>query len=148
MDVIAKADFRRLIPHREPMCLLGSIEEWSDTHLVCRTATHRAALNPLRRRNQLEAICGLEYAAQAMAAHIAILLEPHRPPLEGYLVAVRDLVLRRSRLDDIAADLTIRVRRVLGEDSTFIYTFSVCEGRRVLLNGRATIFLSDRGPLR
>jgi predicted hotdog family 3-hydroxylacyl-ACP dehydratase len=125
------------------MCLLDTVEEWSDTHLICRTATHRAALNPLRRGDQLEAICGLEYAAQAMAAHIGILLRADHPPLEGYLIALRDLVLRRSRLDDIADDLTIVVRRVVGEDPTFIYTFWISADRQVLLNGRATIFLTD-----
>jgi predicted hotdog family 3-hydroxylacyl-ACP dehydratase len=129
------------------MCLLDGVTEWSDTHLICRTGTHRAALNPLRRGDQLETICGLEYAAQAMAIHIAIVLGTDIPPLEGYLVAVRDLVLQRSRLDDISADLTILVRRVVGEDTTFIYTFGVCEDRRVLLNGRATIFLTDRKRL-
>ena len=144
MDVLSKADLCRLIPHQEPMCLLDSVEEWSATHLICRTATHRAAFNPLRRRDQLEAICGLEYAAQAIAVHIAILLETERPPNEGYLVAVRDLVLQRNRLDDIDADLTVEVTRVVGEETNFIYTFCVCDDRQVLLTGRATILVTDR----
>ena len=147
MDGIGKADLCRLIPHQEPMCLLDCIEEWSNTHLTCRTATHRAASNPLRRGDQLEAICGLEYAAQAIAAHIAIVLETDIPPFEGYLVAVRDLVLQRSRLDDISADLTIVVKRVVGEDTTFVYSFWVCADQWVLLNGRATIFLTERKRL-
>lgn len=129
------------------MCLLDGVTEWSNTHLICRTATHRDAVNPLRRGDQLEAICGVEYAAQAIAAHIAIVLDTDIPPFEGYLVGVRDLVMQRSRLDDISTDLTIVVRRVVGEDTTFIYTFSVCEDRQILLNGRATIFLTDRKQL-
>lgn len=147
MDLLGKDDLYKLLPHAPPMCLLDAIVEWSEAHLICRTGTHRADSNPLRRGDQLEAICGLEYAAQAMAVHIAILLNADRPRLEGYLVAVRDFALERSRLDDIAADLTVQVRRVVGEDTTFIYTFSVCESRRVLLNGRATIFLKQGTPL-
>ena len=73
MPILSKAALCRLIPHQGTMCLLDTVERWDDTSITCTTASHRDATNPLRRDNQLEAICGLEYAAQAMAVHVGIL---------------------------------------------------------------------------
>ena len=59
----------------------------------------------------------------------------------GYLGAVKDLMLRASRLDDVQGDLTIHAIRLIGQGSGFIYTFRVSAGRQELLDGRASIFL-------
>ena len=142
MPIISKADLSRLIPHRGIMCLLDAVEQWDQVAITCRTASHRDVTNPLRRDDQLEAICGLEYAAQAMGVHVG-LLEPGRERCNavGYLGAVRNLTLRASRLDDVKNDLTIQATRVVGQRDGFIYTFRVSAGGQELLDGRASIFL-------
>jgi predicted hotdog family 3-hydroxylacyl-ACP dehydratase len=55
------------------MCLLDEVTGWDTERISCRTSTHRAADNPLRAHGQLGIACGIEYAAQAMAAHGALL---------------------------------------------------------------------------
>jgi predicted hotdog family 3-hydroxylacyl-ACP dehydratase len=90
----------------------------------------------------LEAICGLEYAAQAMAVHVGLLEQgkEHRIAV-GYLGAVKNLMLRAARLDDVKGALTVQATRLVGEAGCFIYTFRVSAERQELLEGRASIFL-------
>jgi predicted hotdog family 3-hydroxylacyl-ACP dehydratase len=140
---MTKADLCRLIPHGGAMCLLDAVEQWDENSIVCKTASHRDAANPLRRDDQLEAICGLEYAAQAMAVHVGLLEERGRKHTiaVGYLGAVKNLTLRAGRLDDVKEDLTVQATRLVGQGSSFIYTFRVSAGRQELLDGRASIFV-------
>jgi predicted hotdog family 3-hydroxylacyl-ACP dehydratase len=140
--IISKAALCRLIPHQGTMCLLDTVERWDDTSILCTTASHRDAANPLRRDNQLEAICGLEYAAQAMAVHVGLLQQGKERRLAvGYLGAVKHLMLRVTRLDDVKGDLTVQATRLVGEGGSFIYSFRVSAERHELLDGRASIFL-------
>ena len=142
MLIVDKAALCRLIPHHGTMCLLNGVEQWDDTNITCMAVSHRDATNPLRRDNRLEAICGLEYAAQAMAVHVGLLEEGKERRLTvGYLGAVKNLTLRAIRLDDAKGDLTVQATRLVGEVNCFIYSFRVSVEREELLDGRASIFL-------
>jgi predicted hotdog family 3-hydroxylacyl-ACP dehydratase len=142
MPIMSKTDLCRLIPHQGAMCLLDAVEQWDETSIICKTASHRDATNPLRRDDQLETVCGLEYAAQAMAVHVGLLQQgKERRIARGYLGAVKNLTLRAGRLDDVKEDLTVQATRLVGQGSSFIYTFRVSAGRQELLDGRASIFL-------
>jgi predicted hotdog family 3-hydroxylacyl-ACP dehydratase len=145
MLIIGKAALCRLIPHHGAMCLLDGVGQWDDTSITCMTASHRDATNPLRRDNRLEAICGLEYAAQAMAVHVGLLQQKKERRLAvGYLGAVKNLTLQAPRLDDVKGDLTVQATRLVGEVDCFIYAFRVSAERQELLEGRASIFLKYR----
>lgn len=142
MPIISKDALCRLIPHHGTMCLLDAVEQWDDTSILCTTSSHRDVTNPLRRDNQLETICGLEYAAQAMAVHVGLLRQKQERRLTvGYLGAVKNLMLLAARLDDVKKDLTVQATRLVGESDCFIYTFRVSAERQELLDGRASIFL-------
>jgi predicted hotdog family 3-hydroxylacyl-ACP dehydratase len=139
---IGKAALCQLIPHHGTMCLLNTVEWWDETSILCTTASHRDATNPLRRDNRLEAICGLEYAAQAMAVHAGLLDQGKERRLTvGYLGAVKNLMLQATRLDDVKGDLTVQATRLVGEVNGFIYAFRVSAEQQELLDGRASIFL-------
>jgi predicted hotdog family 3-hydroxylacyl-ACP dehydratase len=126
------------------MCLLDTVARWDETSVTCTTASHRDMANPLRRDNQLEAVCGLEYAAQAMAVHVGLLQQgKERGIAVGYLGAVKNVNLRAGRLDDVKEDLTVHASRLVGEGRSFIYTFRVSAGGQELLDGRASIFLKN-----
>lgn len=139
---IGKAALCQLIPHHGTMCLLDTVERWDETSILCTTASHRDATNPLRRDNRLEAICGLEYAAQAMAVHVGLLDQGKGRRLTvGYLGAVKNLMLQATHLDDVKGDLTVQATRLVGEVNGFIYAFRVSAEQQELLDGRASIFL-------
>jgi predicted hotdog family 3-hydroxylacyl-ACP dehydratase len=134
------------------MCLLDEVLSWDAVRIRCRSATHRSADNPLRLHGRLGAACGIEYAAQAMAVHGALIAAS--APLAstvatsvrasigssvGYLASVRNVTLRVERLDDLEADLIAAAERVTGDGRTVLYEFSVTSGRQLLLSGRASI---------
>ena len=129
------------IPHRHRMCLLESVLEWDEAHVVCRATSHRDVDNPLRAHGRLGVACGIEYAAQAMAVHGALLAAENAPARIGYLTSVREVALHVSRLDDVVADLEIEALRHSGDGNNVLYRFAVRAGRRDLLSGRAAVVL-------
>jgi predicted hotdog family 3-hydroxylacyl-ACP dehydratase len=140
------------IPHKGRMCLLDEVLSWDATRIRCRSATHRAADNPLRSHGRLGAACGIEYAAQAMAVHGALMAAsaPLASTLAssvrgsigaavGYLASVRNVALYVARLDDLEADLIAAAQRITGDGRTVLYEFSVWHAGQALLTGRASI---------
>jgi len=125
------------------MCLLDHVETWDKENITCRANSHRITDNPLRAHGQLGIACGIEYAAQAMAVHGALLApaDSERPRV-GYLVSVRGVSMHVSRLDDIAADLTITASCIMASESNMLYEFSVKAEGKTLLEGRAAVVLN------
>ena len=129
------------LPHQGSMCLLDAVTEWDAQRIRCTATSHRAPDNPLRAHDRLGAACGIEYAAQAMAAHGALLAAADDAPRAGYLASVRGVELHVARLDDIAADLEVEAERLSGDGNTILYGFRVSAAGRELLSGRAAVVL-------
>ena len=128
------------IPHRGRMCLLDEVLSWDDVRIRCRATSHRSTDNPLRAHGRLGAACGVEYAAQAMAVHGAIMAHKAGTRARaGLLTSVRNLVLLVSRLDDLESDLIAIAERLAGDEGSTLYEFTVSSGGRELLSGRASI---------
>lgn len=131
------------IPHQGDMCLLDHVVKWDEQRIQCQANSHRAGNNPLRSRDQLSAACGIEYAAQAMAVHGALLVPADgERPRAGFLVSVRGAVLYVPRLDNIAADLDIEAVCIHGSGGNVMYEFSVHADGKILLEGRAAVMLN------
>lgn len=128
----------QLIPHAGRMCLLDRVIAHSDRDIECTTGTHRDRDNPLRRDGQLSALHLTEYAAQAMAAHGALLAGAAQP---GMLAALRDIRLHTDRIDTVDADLAVRATRRLAQRDGSLYDFTVHAGDRLLCEGRIAIAL-------
>ncbi len=142
-------DIAQRIPHQGSMCLLDRVTAWDPRQIACEAVSHRAAGNPLRAHGRLGAACGIEYAAQAMAVHGALIAEAGAAagaastvPNVGYLVSVRGVTLHVERLDNIEAALTIRAERTSGDAATILYGFTVHAGPALLLSGRAAVVLN------
>lgn len=144
MPALSQAELRSLLPHAGNMCLLHAIEAWDAQGMRCSAISHHDPSNPLRQGQQLPAICGLEYAAQAMALHCA--LTSGKPkPAAGYLGGVRDLRLLVRRLDDARDPLRIEVFQIIGDTSAYLYRFQITAHGKILLDGRASVFLKWEG---
>jgi len=129
------------IPHQGRMCLLESVLEWDPQRIVCEALSHTDPANPLRTAHRLGAATGVEYAAQAMAVHGAVLAQPDATPTEGYLTSVRGLTLHVERLDDLAGPLRITAERLSGDTRLILYQFQIHHGVRCLIEGRASVVL-------
>lgn len=129
------------IPHQGTMCLLDSVQQWSDEDITCRARSHRCADNPLRGGERLGIANGIEFAAQAMAVHGALLAGDDAPPTVGFLTSVRDVQWQRSRLDDIDGDLIVHAQRISGNATSLLYRFDLRAGEAVVLSGRASVLI-------
>jgi predicted hotdog family 3-hydroxylacyl-ACP dehydratase len=132
------------IPHQGRMCLLDEVVEWDAQQISCRSGTHRAADHPLRAHGRLGAACGVEYAAQAMAVHGALVagaLTGGGTPAAGFLASLRGVQLHVLRLDDVRGDLICNAVRIAGDRATALYEFEVRSESASLMSGRATVVL-------
>lgn len=140
--LIGKSEIARMIPHAGAMCLLDGVTAWDATSIRCISATHRDERNPLRARSRLSAICGIEYAAQAMALHGSLTAKVEGHPRMGYLASVRDLVCHSARLDTLDNDLAIEAELLMGDDRRAIYRFELHCNDALVSSGRAAVVLS------
>lgn len=151
--LLNRDDIARRIPHQGSMCLLDAVLDWDNHSIRCQTNSHHATNHPLQAHGRLGAACGVEYAAQAMAVHGALLAEAaageggSASPRVGYLASMRSVNLCVERLDTIAGPLTVIAERVTGDGNTVLYSFSVQAGAQILLNGRAVVVLDVAGLL-
>lgn len=140
------------IPHSGAMCLLDAVQAWDETRIRCVATSHRDPHNPLRSRGRLAAVCGVEYAAQAMAVHGALLGAMDGAaavrPRAGFLASVRNVVAYIERLDTVATPLEIEAERMSGSGNTILYGFTVRGEGRVLLTGRAAVMLDASAVIR
>lgn len=136
-----KAAIAQVIPHTGNMCLLDGVLECDAQRIRCISGTHRDAANPMRSGDVLLALCGIEYAAQAMAVHGAWDAKFDRKPRAGYLAALRDVACHTTRLDDLGDDLVIDAEKVMGDDARVIYQFNIHAGTTKIMSGRATVVL-------
>ena len=131
------------IPHQGTMCLLDYVTRWDPQHIRCSASSHRLLNNPLRSRDQLGTACGIEYAAQAMAVHGALLAFPGSESTRtGFLLSVRGATLHTLRLDDLDSDLDIEAICIHSSGDNILYQFTLQAAGRLVLDGRAAVMLN------
>jgi len=127
---------RGLVPHTGSMCLLSRVIAHSEHDIECVARSQMAPDQPLRRDGQLSALHLVEYAAQAVAAHGALISGGVQ---RGMLAAVRGVRLHVDRIDDIEADLEVHATRQMAQANGSLYDFRVHAGGRLLCEGRIAI---------
>lgn len=131
-----------MIPHAGRMCLLDEVAAWDASAIRCLARSHRDPANPLRAGGELPALCGIEYAAQAMAVHGRLSSAVTEKPLAGYLASVSDVVCGVRRLDDLDAELVIEAEKLAGDEVRVLYRFALFSGSNEILQGKAAVVLS------
>ena len=129
------------IPHQGSMCLLSAVASWSEDDIVCLADSHLQPGNPLRAAGRLGVANAIEYAAQAMAVHGALLAGDAAPARAGYLTSVRELSWHCRRLDQLAAPLRIHAERLSGSPVNAMYRFTLHAGDSLLVSGRLGVVL-------
>lgn len=137
--MLNRSELSRLLPHTGAMCLLDRVEDWEKSGIICVATSHKDPDNPLRKEGRLHVICGVEYAAQAMAVHYGLLAE--EPFGQGFLARLREVRFFTDRLDAAADPLRIVADRLSGHKRGAMYRFVVSAGPTELIIGRATVFV-------
>ena len=142
------AGIAALIPHSGTMCLLARMDRWDMNTIVCAATNHRDPAHPLRTRRGLMAPCAIEYAAQAMALHGALIGQATgAPATPGYLASARGVKLHVLRLDDLPAaaspdELRVEATRQAGDAQQILYAFTLQHAGRPIAEGRAAVVLN------
>jgi len=144
--VLDHAAIAARIPHQGSMCLLAAVVDWSPDSISCRAVSHTDPANPLRAEGRLGAASGIEYAAQAMALHGALLARVADRPRQGYLTSVRSVRLHVARLDDLPGELEVQAERLSGDADHILYRFTVGHDGHCLVEGRAAVILDAGVP--
>ena len=125
------------LPHQGAMSLLDEIVRWDDTTVHALAHRHREAAHPLRRGGELPATAGIEYGAQAAAAHGA--LASHGGSPAGFLASMRGVTFHVRRLDDVAGPLEIFAEQLGSGEGGVLYRFEVRGAARCLVEGRVSV---------
>lgn len=119
------------------MNLLDEIVSWNSSRLHAVANGHRSLEHPLRRDGELPITAGIEYAAQAAAAHGALV--SGEASQGGMLASIRSMAFHARRLDDITSPLDIFVDQVAAHESGVIYRVAVRAEEAKLLEGQVAI---------
>jgi predicted hotdog family 3-hydroxylacyl-ACP dehydratase len=141
--ILDRAALAMLIPQQGAMCLLDSVDYWDGQRIICSSTQHRSLANPLRTPAGLSALHGIEFAAQAMAAHGGLTATGREQPHVGLLLSVRDCEFHRRGLDDIEGALIIEAEQMGENDATRLYRFKVSGQGALAVEGRAAVMLRD-----
>jgi predicted hotdog family 3-hydroxylacyl-ACP dehydratase len=127
-----------MLPHAGAMCLLEQVLKHDRDSIHCATTSHRDPYNPLRRDGILSAVHGVEYAAQAAAAHgvLSHVLDADAALLLG---AVRELELVVAQLDRLPAPLQITAWLEARAGINAVYRFELSADERISVRGRITL---------
>ncbi len=152
MTTLDRAGIEARLPHRGAMCLIDEVVDWNPQRIVCASSNHRSPTHPLRDADGLGPAIAIEYAAQAMALHVALSVGEAATGADGRLpagalVSVRNMTLRAGRLDRIGGPLSIEAEIVSGDASNALYAMRVTGDGHEWLTGRAAVVL-DRAAFR
>lgn len=150
MPVIGREEILRHVPHAGRMCLIDEVASWDTSGIVCIARNHRRPDHPLRRFGRLSSLSLIEYGAQAMAIHGALLESERGARAQpGMLVAARDFRRRVATLDDLAGELVIEARSQLARPEALIYQFRCLNDALEIATGRVTVMLVvDSSPIK
>jgi predicted hotdog family 3-hydroxylacyl-ACP dehydratase len=138
--MLAKAQWRHLIPHQAAMCLLDNVVAWDDSSIHVRAVSHRDPANPLCSDGILRSVHLCEYGAQAMAIHGGLLAQRDgRVAAPGLLVSLRAVKLHVARIDDLAGELDVYAQKLLDSGSSWQYEFHIEHRAQALAQGRAAV---------
>ena len=144
--MIERSEFERLIPHNGSMCLIDRVLEWDDSSIHCATVSHCNPDNPLQTGSQLAAVHLIEYGAQSMAIHGALLARAEgRSLAPGYLAGLKFVKFNVTRLDNIEEEMYLSAEQLVRQGNSVMYQFCARTNRADLGGGRITVIESRSG---
>jgi predicted hotdog family 3-hydroxylacyl-ACP dehydratase len=130
---------RALIPHAGRMCLLDQVLAYDPERIVCSCTSHTNDRNPLRTNDGLSAVHAIEYGAQAMALHGALLGGAKRP---GYIVAVREVQMNVDWLHEILGPVRVTAKVLMRDERAATYWFLLEVENETLVVGHLSVALT------
>lgn len=150
---LSKSALCQLLPHADSMCLIDQVMSWDNNNLTAQSKSHLSPDNPLSKDGSISSIIGVEYAAQTMAIHAALLYSQNshlkQKKSGGYLATIRNIKIDSDFLYSAQAApqnshqqaLIISVTLLMSDIQGYSYTFTISSNHLELLSGQLTLFL-------
>ena len=139
-----------LLPHAGRMRLIDRVVSYDEQTLFARVIRIAQPDHPLAEAGVLSIICGLEYGAQAMAIHGALLASGGSPRSARVTATWSQRPTLRwtvERLDQCAAPLVITAISEFRSDNQVAYRFEISASEHdSVLGGRASVLLGAPIP--
>jgi len=132
-----RAGIARCVPHAGSMLLLDTVVHWDATHIACSAAAPDAG-HPLARAGVVPAVTAAEYAAQAAAAHGA-LLEHQAAPCPGVLAKLSDVELHAACIPADRGPLAVNATLLSRGAAGCLYDFDVACAAQPVARGRLMV---------
>ena len=134
----------RYLPHSGSMCLIDEVVSIDELNINARTRSHQDKHNPLKFGDNLPAVSGIEYAAQTVALHLALIKNDNNTndnnQALGFLAAVQNCVMHSCDLDKMTCPLDINCTQVyLDSQGGALYEFNLSAELNDILSGRLLI---------
>lgn len=132
-----------LLPHAPPMVLIDAVVDYGTDYILCTALSHLQPQNPLRIEGALSIFTGIEYAAQAMAAHNRLLMNDNEQtsPRKGVIAVASKLVAQQPYLDTEQSALSIKVDVLAQTADSSLAQFTIHSNNKELLRGQLTAAL-------
>ncbi|WP_049721083.1 hypothetical protein [Gilvimarinus polysaccharolyticus] len=143
---ISKQQLAALLPHAEPMILLDCITGWDADNIQCTATRHTQSDNPLRIEGVLSVFAGVEYAAQAMAAHARLCAPQQNAPARGFIAVASKLKALAQQLDESPGELHINARKLVQNNDSSLYEFCLSGPQGTILSGQITAVINHDEP--
>ncbi|MCU7801490.1 MAG: hypothetical protein KZQ70_15500 [gamma proteobacterium symbiont of Lucinoma myriamae] len=144
-----RQEIEQRLPHAGKMSLLDKVTHADLLTLSASAVSHLNSDNPLRFNNKLSSINGIEYAAQAMAIHSFLLSELKSPNINtedsrqtGYIATVRNIDIFTPDFPETESVIKIEVEQLMSDTNGFTYQFHISDGKKTLISGKITVFLT------
>jgi predicted hotdog family 3-hydroxylacyl-ACP dehydratase len=136
MPPLPREDWQQLLPHAGAMCLLERVLAWDEQGIQAQAGDPADAEHPLRGGAGLHAVHLIEYGAQAMALHAALLARARgdAPSRSGLLVSLRDVTLAVELVSE--GRLDVQATCLYADPGGVQYAFSVRQAGLELAGGR------------
>lgn len=127
-----------ILPHRPPMLWLDEVISHDEHRARCRLTVRTD--HPFVRNGELDALVGIEWMAQAVAALVGLRdLAVGEHPRTGYLIAIPEATfdIQTFVVGDV---LEVEARRVWGDDQLASFTCEVYRGASTVARAQLSVY--------
>lgn len=138
-----KAD--SLLPHQAPMVLIHSPLGYNQEQLQCTCLLENAGHHPLAIDGVLSVYAGVEYAAQAMAAHARLTAhaDAASAPRKGFVAVASKLNAEVANLNSLGESIVVSVCLLASNKDSSMYSFNIHASQQLLLSGQLMAVLAE-----
>ena len=141
-ELLMAFDFKQaslLLPHGPGMRLIDHVDLVEEQRILCRTASHLRAANPLLQKGAMPLMALVEYAAQTAGLHLGLMQQAKgkNAPAVGFIGGLKDVEFLVPDLP--MTEWILEAELLIQDKQSAIYRFKITAGSITMAAGRITL---------